>query len=195
MQFRIRSTKIKISFSFLILFLLFSLNDNLKVYLISICASLLHELIHIFFVFYYKDSVSEISLNIFGGKIEKANKRLLSNLQEAVINLSAPAFNILLGVTWLCINNNSRWGLVNLFMGSFNMLPFSVFDGGRGLYYLLSIKTEDKTAKTIIHISSAVICIIFTIFSCYIFINYNRNYVLIMMSVFMLVTLFSKKNL
>ena len=192
MKFKIKNTTVTISFSFLLLFLYFSLTNNLDVYINSLMASLLHEFVHIFFIILYKENVAKITFNIFGGKIEKANKKIISNNKEAIINLSAPLFNIIVGLISLLINRNSRWGVVNLFIGCFNILPFSFFDGGRGLYFLLSDKFSEKTSKKLITIISVMITVIFTAISVYIFLNHYKNYSLVLMSLYMIISVFLK---
>ena len=95
MQFKIKSIKIKISFSFLLFFLIFALNDSLDVYLKALFTSILHEAVHIIFIYFFKDGINEIKFNLLGGEIKKADKKILSNNKEAVVNLSAPVFNII----------------------------------------------------------------------------------------------------
>ena len=195
MQFKINGTILKINFTFLISFLFFSLNNNLRAYLLSVIASLLHEIVHVLFIVLYKDKITKITLNIFGGKIEKANTKLLSNKKEVLINLSAPIFNILIGVTTLSIDKNNQWGIVNLFIGIFNIIPFVNFDGGRGLYYFITDISTEKNAKKFLTIMSIIVCFLFTSFSIIVFVKYYKNYFLLLISIFMIFSLFLFENL
>lgn len=195
MQFKINGTILKINFTFLISFLIFSLNNNLQAYLLSVIASLLHEIVHVLFIILYNDKITKITLNIFGGKIEKANTKLLSNKKEVIINLSAPIFNILMGITTFCVDKNNQWGIVNLFIGIFNIIPFVNFDGGRGLYYFLMDISNEKNAKKLLTITSIIVCFLFTSFSIIVFVKYYKNYFLLLMSIFMIISLFLFENL
>ena len=195
MQFNIKSTKVKISFSFFIFFLVSALNDRLDIYLKSLLASLLHEAVHIIFIYFFENSVSEITLNILGGKIEKTHQRILSNYKEAFINLSAPFFNIFLGLTAFIFNNKSKWAHINLFIGFFNLLPFYTFDGGRGIFFLLSNKFDYKITNKIVFSLSVIVATIFTLVSAYVFFYYKHNYIFVIFSIYMLISLFLFKLL
>lgn len=195
MQFNIKSTKVKISFSFFIFFLVSALNDKLDIYLKSLLASLLHEAVHIIFIYFFENSVSEITLNILGGKIEKTHQRILSNYKEAFINLSAPFFNIFLGLTAFIFNNKSKWAHINLFIGFFNLLPFYTFDGGRGIFFLLSNKFDYKITNKIVFSLSVIVATIFTLVSAYVFFYYKHNYIFVIFSIYMLISLFLFKLL
>ena len=195
MQFNIKSTKVKISFSFFIFFLVSALNDRLDIYLKSLLASLLHEAVHIIFIYFFENSVSEITLNILGGKIEKSHQRILSNYKEAFINLSAPVFNVFLGITAFIFNNKSKWAHINLFIGFFNLLPFYTFDGGRGIFFLLSNKFDYKITNKIVFTLSLIVATIFTLVSVYVFFYYKHNYIFVIFSIYMLISLFLFKHL
>ncbi len=195
MRFKIKSTKITISFSFLLFFLICALNDSLGLYIKSLSVSLIHETVHIIFILYFNDEVSAITFNVFGGKIEKANKKFLSNIKEAFINLSAPVFNIFLGVISFLINNKSQWAYVNIFIGIFNLLPFYSFDGGRALFFLLCNKFDFKTAESIVYFVSLAVCLVFMIFSIVLYRCYIKNYILLIMSFYMIFSLFLFKKL
>ncbi len=195
MRFKIKSTKFTISFSFLLVFLICALNDRFGLYLKSLSASLLHETVHIIFILCCNDEISAITFNIFGGKIEKTNRKILSNNKEALINLSAPVFNIILGFVAFLINSESQWAYVNIFIGFFNLLPFYSFDGGRALFFLLCNKFDFKNAETIVYFTSVAVCLIFTIFSVVLYRYYIKNYILLVMSFYMTFSLFLLKKL
>ena len=146
MQFKIKSVKVKISFSFLLFFLMFTLNDSLDVYLKALFTSTFHEAIHIFFIYFFKDGINEIKFNLLGGEIKKSDKKILSNNKEAIVNLSAPVFNIVFGFIILIFSIHSQIAYINIFIGIFNILPFYNFDGGRGVFFLLNNRfdTDNK---------------------------------------------------
>ena len=195
MQFKIKSVKVKISFSFLLFFLVFILNDRLNIYLKALLTSTLHEAIHIFFIYFFKDGINEIKFNLLGGEIKKSDKKILSNNKEAIVNLSAPVFNIVFGFFILIFNIHSQIAYINIFIGIFNILPFYNFDGGRGVFFLLNNRFDTGRANRIVFILSVVITFVFSLISLIVFFIYNKNYVLMVMSVYMIVSLFLYKNL
>ncbi|MBO5064902.1 MAG: hypothetical protein J6D06_02180 [Clostridia bacterium] len=190
MRFKIKSTDISVSFSFLLSFLVCALADRLNLFSETLSASLIHETVHIILILLFKDGISEISFNIFGGKIKKANRKILSNNQEALINLCAPLFNIFLGLASLIFSRKCYWAYVNIFIGVFNILPFYSFDGGRAIFFLLCNKVELKTAKAIVYSMSFAVCLSFIALSVTAYIRYRKNIFFLIMSTYMIVSLF-----
>lgn len=174
---------------------MFTLNDSLDVYLKALFTSTFHEAIHIFFIYFFKDGINEIKFNLLGGEIKKSDKKILSNNKEAIVNLSAPVFNIVFGFFILIFNIHSQIAYINIFIGIFNILPFYNFDGGRGVFFLLNNRFDTGRANRIVFILSVVITFVFSLISLIVFFIYNKNYVLMVMSVYMIVSLFLYKNL
>ena len=171
------------------------MNDSLDVYLKALFTSILHEAVHIIFIYFFKDGINEIKFNLLGGEIKKADKKILSNNKEAVINLSAPVFNIISGFIILIFDIDSQLAYINLFIGLFNILPFYNFDGGRGIFFLLTDRFDSDRANRIVFLLSVAITFVFTLISLIVFLLYNKNYVFMVMSIYMIVTLFLFKNL
>ena len=71
MLFKIKFVRVKISFSFFALVLLMLSFDNSSILLVSLISSLFHELIHIVFIFLFGGKISELSLSLLGGKIQR----------------------------------------------------------------------------------------------------------------------------
>lgn len=190
MLFKIKNTEVKVSFTFFAVLLLFILIDKAQIYFLSLIASALHETVHIIFILLFGGTIKKLSFNFFGGEIERGVIRF-SNIKEAVINISAPVLNIIIGSMLLIIYPDSLFGLLNLFLGIFNILPFHSFDGGRALSEFLLIKFTEKTAKAVLTSLSVFVTIVFSFFSVVIFFNYNKNFMLVSMSVFLILSIFS----
>ena len=175
------------SFSFFAVFLLSLVSDTFDIYLFSFIASLVHELVHIVFILLFGAHISKFSLTLFGGNIKRNTTKIIANPKEAVISFSAPVTNIVIGVVSLLFTREaSIFGIVNLFIGVFNILPFYSFDGGRGLYYLITIKFSDNVANVILNITSITVTVVFSFISVFSFINYNKNYLLLILCVYMI---------
>lgn len=187
MRFKIKNTDVKISFSFFAVFLLSLVSDTFNIYLFSFIASLIHEIVHVVFILLFGAQISAFSLTLFGGNIKRNTTKIINNPKEAVISFSAPVTNIVIGVVSLFITREaSIFAIVNLFIGVFNILPFYSFDGGRGLYYLITMKFSDNVANVILNITSITVTVVFSFISVFSFINYNKNYLLLILCVYMI---------
>ena len=162
------------------------------VYFFTFLFSIIHELIHLIFIYAFKSRVSYFSLSVFGAEIKRLETFHLSFLKEAIISFSAPVFNIILGLSFL--RNNKTVATTNLIIGLFNLLPFYTFDGGRGVFYLLKYATTEKKAEIIITITSVAITIIFSFVGVFVFFNYNRNYTLLVFTLYLFLTLIFKNK-
>ncbi len=189
MRFKLKGTEVKISFTFFAVYLIFICFSKGEIFFYSIAFSLLHELIHIILILFYKGRISCISLTAAGGNIKRDSSVILSNVQEAVISISAPLFNLLLGFVVLLFFQNKTLAYINLILGGFNILPFFSFDGGRFLYFLLQNRLSDKALQLILTFLSLIVAVVFSVLSGYIFINVQKNVLILFLSGFMLFSL------
>ncbi len=192
MQFKIKSTKVDVSFTFLALILLTTCFDKEGILLISLISSVIHELIHIAFIIAFGGKISEITFSIFGGNIKRSKALKLTNLKEFFISISAPATNILAGAL-LVLFNIRLWGYINLIIGGFNILPFYDFDGGRGLFYLFSNYLNHSSVNKILNVTSALSVILISTFTVAVFFNGKTGVSMLLLCVYMIFSLF--KNL
>lgn len=86
----------------------------------------LHETGHLCAMLLLRARVSEITFYGAGIRITSDGISDLAPLRQAVIYLSGPAVNLALAAVL-----NGELSLINLFLGLFNLLPVSYFDGGR----------------------------------------------------------------
>lgn len=188
MKFKIGKTYVNISFSFFALILLSCVWNNSGVFFVSLAVSFFHELVHLFFIIIFGASVSEIRFSVAGGEIVRSND-MLTNCKEAVISLSAPIINIIVGASLLLFNHQSSLGGVNLVVGIFNLLPYDTFDGGRGIRLLLQGRIDNKALDFIIAVSSFLICFSFLAINWFMIKNHNGNIFFLGMSLFLLILL------
>lgn len=198
MRFKVKSTDVYISFSFLAVMLVMILNGNSKIYFITLLSSLLHESVHLLFMSVFHYPAEKITFTLFGGNIKRRNFSDGNNIHEAIINLSAPITNIVVGVFLLCIFDEKQWSYINIFLGAFNILPFYNFDGGRGLYFLLNCFFPEKFSNRIIFATSLLSLIIFSVFVFCISFSKSVNVVFIVINMYLLgcflVKLFNKSS-
>lgn len=191
MQFKIRNTTVKISFTFFALILILLLTNTKEMYIFAFISAMLHETVHLFFITVFSGLPKSITLSIFGGNIERGITTC-SNPQEFIINISAPVFNILLGVVLLLLKK-STFGVINIVLGVFNILPFYNFDGGNALKIILQGIVSEEASDKIIFIISVLLTVIITIFSITTIISSKLNFTVIFISIYMLVTVIFKK--
>lgn len=188
MEFNIKSLKVKISFTFLSLFLIVFTNENYNIFIYSLVASLFHECVHIAFILSFKGEIDEIILSVFGGNIKRNSNIILSNKKEILISVSAPLSNIFFGIILLFFDIDKYFAYINIIMGFFNLLPFYSFDGGRALKLFLSDKLRKQLIEITVLITSIIITVFFTVLSVYLFFNQNNNYSLLIIDIFMILS-------
>ncbi len=191
MRFKAGNTDVVVSFSFFALILLSCVWKNNGVFLISLITSLLHEVVHLLFILVLGADIEMIRFSLMGGEI-KRGKKAIGNISEALISLSAPIVNIIIGIILLTINTHSQWGEINLLVGLFNILPYETFDGGRGIQYLLKGSFSEKTINKIIFVASFGVCFFFLVINGYMIKNNRNNVFFLGMSVYLLILLVFK---
>ena len=193
MEFKIKNTSVKLSFSFVALVLLFIIGEKSSLYYITFLNAFIHELIHIFFIIIFKGEIKEFKISVFGGEI-KRNDINHNNIHNAITYISAPLFNIILGSIFLLVTKHkSNFVISNLTLGVFNILPFYSFDGGCFLKsVLLCFFSENKTEKVIKAIS-IIVAIVITSTSIFVIFYSKEGTFLIIFSLYMIFALIFKK--
>lgn len=121
-------TKIKIKFSFLVFnALIFLLRDSEIIFAFYI-ACISHELGHITAIKLTGGELKCIELSCFGIKITASPYSSLKN--GIFVLLSGPAVNLLLYIIFKIFEINGFFAVFNLAEGLFNLLPYSMLDGG-----------------------------------------------------------------
>lgn len=159
MRFKVFNTDVYISFTFIAVFIMMHLYGNGYIYICGLISSLGHELIHMIAILLSGNKIRKISFSIFGGNIYRDTSSV-NYLNEAIINLSAPIVNIMMGAIFL-VFGYEYLGCINLFIGLINICPFYNFDGGRGLESFLKIRYAPNFCERIMFITSLLTLVIF----------------------------------
>lgn len=199
MQFKIKNTKITISFTiFALIIILISLNRTEFLYT-SIIFAIAHETGHLLALKKYNINVEEFKISLFGGNIKMLNTSKIKYWQTAIISLAGPLVNIFFLILFYILNiffeNMITYEIfiVNLVLTLFNLLPFYNFDGGKILSSVLLNFFEERTVNIAINIISFVILIPFTCIALYVFLLDFKNFYLLVASLLMLLTIIFKK--
>ena len=203
MQFKIKNTTYKISFTFFALLLYAVTMSENRVVLFLLLSAVLHELVHLVFIFIFSVPPETVSLNLLGANIKREISTSFNANSEIIINASAPVFNIITGVVFYCLTSlsvNSQKTLseisqVNLFLGFFNLIPFYTFDGGNVIKYVLLKSFSERITEQLITSVSLIVTVVFSFISIHIFLNYQHNFSLIIMCIYIFLSIiFKKKN-
>ena len=184
MRFKVFNTDVYISFTFIAVFVMMLLYGNGYIYICALLSSLGHEFIHMIAILLSGNKINKVSFSIFGGNIYRDTSSV-NYFNEAIINLSAPIVNIMIGVVFLLFQYEYI-GYINIFIGLFNICPFYNFDGGRGLWNILRLWFTDKLCEGVIYVTSIVTIVIFTIIVIYLFHAGTVNYLLIFIIIYLL---------
>lgn len=202
MQFKIKSTTYKISFSFLALILFALTTDKTKTVITLLMFAVVHELVHLIFIYRFSVAPKEVAFTLFGANIKRAVTATNNLNSEIIINASAPVFNILTGAFFYLLSKYfsnyeivlTEIASVNSVLGFFNLIPFYTFDGGNALKYILLKYFSDKTTEQVLTYVSLVVTVVFSFVSIHIFLNYQHNFSLFIMCIYMFLSIIFKKQ-
>lgn len=199
MQFKLKNTKITISFTFFALIILLICFNKTEYLFISLFSAILHELGHLFTLNFFDAKILEFKISLFGGKIETDNFIPTNYFQDVLIYFSGPFVNLIFSIFFFFLNFILQDPKivdiisVNAVLAIFNLLPFYNFDGGKIIEALLKIKLVEKQAEVILTIVSILVLIPFIYFSFNVFLQNKNNLYFIIVSLLMLLTIILKK--
>lgn len=123
--------RIKITRSFLIVWILILFMDTERISLNFFAAAVIHEVGHLFAIWLCGGQIMQIRLSAVGGMIRYYLPRK-TKIRECCIALSGCVFGFLLSVAAYAFGNVYLCGASTL-LTCFNLLPISFLDGGRTL--------------------------------------------------------------
>ncbi len=130
---------------------LFVLSQGLFSSLMFFSAILIHELSHILCLFCLGATIKKVSVYPFGIDINADTQRL-NYKKELVVSLSGSTANLLFALFGGVVFNHIThpkllfFILCHLSLGLFNLLPITLFDGGKALRLILYDRLEIDTA-------------------------------------------------
>lgn len=148
-KFRIRIHPLLIPFMFL-----FFLSHQLLSFLLLLLFVTIHELSHCIAAYLCGAKVKQIWFTPVGERAVIKNMEQLSYGKRQLILLAGPGVSFLLGGIFLLFFSQWEYGMMNLVIAAFNLLPFLPMDGGKLLLHCIGrhIGTV-KTARILIKIS------------------------------------------
>ena len=181
--------KIKINPLFFVTLFLCCFFGNSFYFFITYISLILHEFIHLFFLYKEKVSAECITLEPFGISIKTKTYGKIS----PVVYLSAPFFNIFIAFLFYIISKKTgndlflNFSASNFALGCFNLIPILPFDGGRAVMCIIKRKN--------FFVFLSFLGGIFILFTGILFIkSLNFNFSLIMIGIFIIANSFSERE-
>lgn len=176
--------------------------DQTGVAALALLCAALHETGHFLALYLFRIPVKEVSFKIFGVTIRLTNNTKLSYLKEAVIAISGCLMNLILClisyvfiITGHFVQQAEIFFSVNLAVCILNILPVAPLDGGRALEAMLCTRLQYNTALNIVTVISAIFLIPLVILGGVLVVKTNYNVSLIIVSVYLIISLFKKGKL
>lgn len=199
MHFKVKGTQISLRFwfAFVICFLL-TCSDNTVIQL-TVLFSLLHECGHLLSDCLFSVRPQEIRFGLFGMTIVRAADLQLSYRQEICTALAGPMVNLLFCLLFLglyFIKNSMiflQCGIVNLYIFAFNAMPVFSLDGGRAFEAFLRSHLQNENQIITIQKIVSLLCISVVMCAGFLILfSSKRNFTLLLLSVYLIFTLFQK---
>lgn len=195
LEFKFLDTTIQIKFLFIAIITIFLLTDTTGLSIICLLSCVFHELGHLLSFRLVQIKPKLLCFDITGIKLEQPTTQL-PFLTELIILLAGSFTNYTMAFIGYLISpiQNQNLIIINIIIGTFNLLPLSGFDGGKIVFTLLSIFLTDKTAykiSTWLDSITKIILISLCLFSIYAY-QFNLSYIII--TILLIVSLFMNKN-
>ena len=189
MEFRLFNTKISITFLFASSVALALVLDRTNTAVFALVASVLHECGHLIALKIVRCSVNGIVFMSAGARIDAPDRNKISYVKEALVLLSGPMANILtfLVIWTLPVGEGGKYfAAVSLVVGSFNLLPIDVLDGGQLMSVALLSVMPYRSARIFVRIISIITVAIICVFALIMTANERNNFSLLILSVYLL---------
>jgi len=169
----------KLIVPYIVLIFAFSFNGD---YFIAFIMVIMHEYIHYFTARYFGYKGGSVKILPFGAVLRLKGIDNASVMEEVIISLSGPIFNLVLAVVFYGISLKLNYEVLNsliftnICVGIFNLVPTLPLDGGRILRSLLSASKTYRVANVITITTSMVIGSIFMLYYLFCFFKGQINF-------------------
>ena len=191
--------KIRIDLKILICMIIFYFTKQIKIYLIVMFFSFLHELGHIIIAIILKKQIEKIEIMPFGlsASFYTNYNDKYHNIKEIFVALAGPISSLVLTILF---NYIQLPGLLkqdaiyaNLLILFFNLIPLYPLDGGRIIKGILHIKMGIIQTEEMVEKISNITIIVLTIISS-ITVYYYKNIAIFLVCIFLWSIVLQEKN-
>lgn len=198
MKLKLFSVELRVSYPAVAFFTLALICDKNKTMLICLLCSLFHEAGHIAAMKLSGAKLKSVSLNL-GDVAINADSTTLSYNAEVFVTISGVAVNFILSGVSFAVYSVSKdnisfsFGVSNMLIGVFNLLPVRFLDGGQLLMYLLQKRFTPKICDKITDVLTVVFVIPIAIWGIIFLFNSSYNFSLLFAAIYLICTLVSKE--
>ncbi len=188
--FRLFGINVSVSYFFLSILAVLILIDRSGMLSISLLAVVFHELGHLCMMRFLKVTVSIIEFSLSTVRVTTIG--MMDYKKSLIVAVSGPFANLCLS---FCVLSNwelaAYFGVANLVMFAFNMLPAKGLDGGDVLYYAL-LSLGFKNAVKIFAIISTLSIVAIIMLGVGLFVATRSNITLLLVGIYLLILSFKK---
>ena len=190
LKFKVFGISIYLSYYFLFMITFLFLLDRTGLITCSLLAVMIHEFGHLLSMKILNINYSKIELFISSVRI--TGNIYTNNVKSLILAISGPLTNFLM-IPFMLSNNRTLlyFGLCNLIIGAFNLLPAKNLDGGDALYHLLII-TNCKKVYLILNIVTIISISLILFIGTFVFLSYRHNPTLIIVALYLIILSFIK---
>ena len=168
----------------------------------SILASFMHELGHIvMMIMIDRTSICKINIGFFNVDIFDKYRRELSIRKNILVLISGTLVNFLISIffsgLYLIFKNNYFiiFSYINICVGTLNLLPVSVLDGGQILLLILNKNLSIKNAILISKIISILFLVPISVLGFIVVLNSRYNFSLLILSCYLMMYMVFKEDM
>ncbi|MEG2295822.1 MAG: hypothetical protein RSB96_03670 [Oscillospiraceae bacterium] len=184
MNFILYGIKIKMTYTFFLVMVLFLAFDKLGLSVLVLSSILLHELGHIIMMYLFGQKINRISFDFYGINISKTQINL-SFIRELIVASSGIIMNGIILFISIFVLKNVHLSYINLCIILFNLLPIGRLDGGQILDKVLQLLFNHTVAYAIYRFISNMVFIIITLFS-FLLVAIDLRYIFLTITLFYL---------
>ena len=171
--------RLRIDLKILFFLILFYFTKQIKIYLIIMFFSFIHELGHLITGLILKMKLEKLEVFPYGCSVsfkiqeqdinQKMEKNNILELKKIIVALSGPIVSLIIALVYLNFNpiylNNTDVVYSNILIALFNLIPIYPLDGGRIINGILHIKYGDTKSQILTQRISYITIILLTIIS------------------------------
>ena len=192
MKFKILGTEIYISFLFTAVITFMLATDRTGLALPTLCAVILHETGHLLAMWALECNPKSVSLIPASVKITMSFSKSFRN--DIIIAVCGPAVNFLLFlvlyVNYLSFGSEVSlcYGLVNLLIGIFNIMPVKGLDGGTILFTILAKRGDVNKATLILRFITISVAVGILVLAVFVTVKVKFNPTLYIVGIYLLIS-------
>ena len=192
LRLRIKGFGLALSYPFIALCALAAVSGSYTGYLYCALAVIIHELGHLAAMRLCGARADGIRITAFNIIINERERHSLNPARDFFVTLAGPLANFAACAVFIWFLPNSA--LVNLFIGSFNLLPAAGLDGGQLLYLTLIKRFSPRGSALTVDVVTFIISLPLFALGLLVLFRSRYNFSLLFLSVYLILNVFFKEG-